>query len=141
MYGYNKNTMTVKNAMLNFADDVIFDTSEDSTDNDNSVLVDEEISSEIIDNSQDYIESSATYDSETNNYLTSETDEAGNTVEYKYDTHGNQTSIKDGNGNTTSYTYDAQGNVTSINGESSDNIGEIVEGYTNYGKSIRRNRV
>lgn len=120
VYGYNKNTMEVKNAMLNFAEAVIFETPDESTGDNEPIPVDEDIVSESVDTSKDYMETSVEYDS-TKNYITKEVDEAGNTIEYSYDSNGNQTSVTDGNGNTTEYEYDIQGNVKSISSGDSSN--------------------
>ena len=120
VYGYNKNTMEVKNAMLNFAEDMIFETPEESTGGNQNEPIDEDIVSESVDTSKDYMESSVEYDS-TENYITKEVDEAGNTTEYAYDSHGNQTSVTDGKGNITKYKYDIQGNVKSISSGDSSN--------------------
>ena len=123
VYGYNKNIMEVKNAMLNFAENLVFEkkdgNSDDSTNN-SAEPVDESVVSETLDTSKDYMENSVEYDS-TENYITKETDDAGNTTEYSYDKNGNQTSVKDGKGNVTSYGYDIQGNTTSISNGNSSN--------------------
>ena len=108
VYGYHKNIMEVKNAMLNFAENLVFEKKDgNSNDNTNNSAepVDESVVSETLDTSKDYMENSAEYDS-TENYITKETDDAGNTTEYSYDKNGNQTSVKDGKGNVTSYGYD-----------------------------------
>lgn len=114
VYGYNKNEMIIKNAMLNFAYDYQFS---GNTENDNSssnaqtvAEINEEIISESVDTAQTYMETNTAYNTtgKAGNYITSETDEAGHTVSYSYDTEGNKTSVTDGVGNTTSYTYDNQ---------------------------------
>ena len=79
--------MEVKNAMLNFAENFVFEkqdgNSDDSTNN-SAEPVDESVVSETLDTSKDYMENSVEYDS-TENYITKETDDAGNTTEYSYD--------------------------------------------------------
>ena len=78
--------MEVKNAMLNFAENLVFEkkdgNSDDSTNN-SAEPVDESVVSETLDTSKDYMENSVEYDS-TENYITKETDDAGNTTEYSY---------------------------------------------------------
>ena len=123
VYGYNENTMTAYNAMLNIAPlGNITDNSSsgDESSNKNDEYIDYEVVSESIDKSKTYMQTSTEYDS-TGNYATSETDEAGNTVTYTYDTNGNKTSVTDGKGNTTNYTYNAGNNVTSIKNGSAQN--------------------
>ena len=144
VYGYNKNTMTVKNASLSFADNYDTTSSNDgssSSSNNSNEAINEEIISESIDNSKLHIETSSTYDSETHNYAVSKVDEAGNTVLYSYDGDGNTTSITDGEGNVTSYTYDTHNNITSVaNGQASytttfnqyGKVSEIANGNTHY---------
>ena len=82
VYGYNKNVMEVKNAMLNFAENLVFEKKDgNSNDNTNNSAepVDESVVSETLDTSKDYMENSVEYDS-TENYITKETDDAGNTT-------------------------------------------------------------
>ena len=118
VYGYNKNEMVIKNAMLNFAYNYQFGGNEEnSSDSEESSseseAINEEIISESVSTAKQYMQTSTAYDS-TGNYVTSEVDEAGNTVAYTYDSDGNKTSVKDGNGNTTLYTYDIHGNVKGV---------------------------
>ena len=120
VYGYNENEMTVYNAELN-----ISTTGYSSISNDNSTsgattetteednYIDYEVVSETLDDSHPYMETSTGYDS-TGNYVTSETDEAGNTVTYTYDENGNVTSKTDGEESVVNYTYDAGGNISQV---------------------------
>jgi RHS repeat-associated protein len=125
VYGYNKNEMIIKNAMLNFAYDYQFGGNEE---NDNSSsgtnsadAINEEIISESVSTAQTYMETNTAYNS-AGNYITSETDEAGHTTSYSYDSDGNKTSVTDPKNNTTSYTYDTYGNILSVaSGSSSYN--------------------
>lgn len=122
VYGYNKNEMIIKNAMLNFAYDYQFsgNTNNNNNSNNESVAeINEEIISESVDTAQTYMQTNTAYNS-TGNYITSETDEAGHTTSYSYDNNGNKISITDPKNSTTSYTYDVQGNILSVaSGESS----------------------
>ena len=131
VYGYNKNTMTAYNAMLNIASTGIFsdtttdDTSSedsdsaDTTDEDDN-YVDYEVISEAVDKTQTYMQTSTVYDS-TGNYALSETDEVGNTISYTYDTNGNVTSVTDGEDNVVNYTYAADGSLTEISSYDAEN--------------------
>ena len=127
VYGYNKNTMTVYNAMLNFtytgdqstvqpdADPTQPDTtapesaSTQATTTTEATSTQEPESTEVdysdyvlkeerIDTSVDYMENSAEY-SGSGNYCTKEIDEAGNETAYTYDVDGNITRILDAWGN------------------------------------------
>ena len=139
VYGYNKNTMEVKNAMLNYAyngTDEEPSTEPEATDpsstepeatepstsepENEDTLIDEEILSESINTDNDYMRTHTNYDSN-GNYVTSKVDEAGNTTAYTNDTNGNVTQITDANGNSTSYSYDVHKNLLSVtNGNSSN---------------------
>lgn len=128
VYGYNKNTMTIYNAMLNIAA-VGYSTVEEETTEPSSEptteepateepyddYVDYEVLSEEVDTSQPYMSSSTAYDSSAN-YVVSKTDEAGVVTEYEYDAAGNVTSLSTGD-YYVEYAYDAAGNVTSLGNE------------------------
>ena len=134
VYAYNKNEMTAYNAMLNISstgytaetetDDSSSDSGEDSNttediaDEDN--YIDYEVISESVDKSQPYMQTSSAYDS-TNNYVVSETDEAGNTVSYTYDVNGNVTSTTDGEENVVNYTYNSSGNISQVSSYDAQN--------------------
>ena len=133
VYGYNKNTMTVYNAMLNiasttYASEVVEPTTEEpstSASTESTTVYDDyidyEVVDETIDSSQPYMQSSKTYDIN-DNYVVSETDEAGNTVSYLRDVDGNVTQSTDGEGNVTQYEYDMAGNVTKLKNGDSQNL-------------------
>lgn len=126
VYSYNDNVMTVSNAMLNVALDSYSERNDpdqpqapESTEateepEDNRVLIDSEVCTEVVDKSQTYMETGTTYDS-TGRYVISETDESGNVVDYTYDARGNLISIDDAIGNVTTYTYNSADQVTEIN--------------------------
>ncbi len=134
VYAYNKNEMTAYNAMLNISstgytaepetDDSSSNSGEDSNttediaDEDN--YIDYEVISESVDKSQPYMQKSSAYDS-TNNYVVSETDEAGNTVSYTYDVNGNVTSTTDGEENVVNYTYNSSGNISQVSSYDAQN--------------------
>ena len=125
VYGYNKNEMIIKNAMLNFAYDYQFGGNEENNSSSSGAnsadAINEEIISESVSTAQTYMETNTAYNS-AGNYITSETDEAGHTTSYSYDSDGNKTSVTDPKNNTTSYTYDTQGNILSVaSGSSSYN--------------------
>ena len=117
VYGYNKNEMIIKNAMLNFAYDYQFGGNEEnnssSSGTNSADAINEEIISESVSTAQTYMETNTAYNS-TGNYITSESNEAGHTTSYAYDNDGNKTSVTDPKNNTTSYTYDTQGNILSV---------------------------
>lgn len=139
VYGYNKNMMEVKNAMLNYAYNGIDEepstepeatdpsstepeTAEPSTSEpeNEDILIDEEIQSESINTDTDFMRTQTNYDSN-GNYVVSKVDEAGNTTAYTNDSNGNVTQITDANGNSTSYFYDVHNNLLSVtNGNSSN---------------------
>ena len=132
VYGYNENEMTVYGAELNIAsngytadtatentDSVSDDETADASQEDN--LINYEVVSEVLDTNQSYMETSTVYDS-TGNYVTSETDEAGNTVKYIYDVNGNITQTTDGEDNVTNYTYDKNRNLTSVSSGNAKNV-------------------
>ncbi len=105
VFGYNENEMTVYNAMLNISSYNV-STENDSSDNNDSTdtedtdyddYIDYEVTSESVDKSQTFMQTSSEYDSLGN--VTSEVDEAGNTVTYTYDSNNNVTSITDGEEN------------------------------------------
>lgn len=128
VYGYNKNEMIIKNAMLNFAYDYQFGGNEEndssSSDTNSADAINEEIISESVSTAQTYMEKNTSYNttSKAGNYITSESNEAGHTTSYSYDSDGNKTSVTDPKNNTTSYTYDTQGNILSVaSGSSSYN--------------------
>ncbi len=125
VYSYNVNEMVISNSMLNIAlssYSTVEDTEEEtgSTEEDEDNYIDYEVLSETVDKTQTYMQTSSSYNS-TGNYVTSETDEAGNTVTYTYDAMGNVTSITDGEENTTSYEYNADGNITKISSGDASN--------------------
>lgn len=138
VYGYNKNTMTVYNAMLNIAtvgysvaeEASTEPTTEEATeaaDETNDDYVDYEVLSETVDKSQPYMSSSSTYDA-AGNQVVSKTDEAGNVTEYEYDENGNTTSvIKDDY--YVDYSYDTDGNVTLM----SNALAESAYTYNGFG--------
>jgi RHS repeat-associated protein len=114
VYGYNSNSMTLYNAMLNISVDGTSDTSTSNTNNASDDDIEYgDLISETLDKSQPYIQTSSQYDSN-GNYITSETDELGNITKYTYDAKGNKTSTTDGNGNVVNYTYNSSNNVTSV---------------------------
>lgn len=124
VYGNNCNTMTVYNAMLNicpqYTQSSAVSPTESESDDTSDDYVDYEVLSESVDKTQTYMQTSQTYD-QTGNYVTSETDEAGNTVTYTYDVNGNQTSVTDREGNTTNYTYSIFGSVASVSSGEAQN--------------------
>ena len=122
VYGYNENSMTISNAMLNVALATYssFEDTEEETESSEDNWIDYEVLSESVDKTQTYMETSSTYDS-TGNYVTAETDEAGNTITYTYDTCGNVTSVTDGRGNTTNYAYNTENRITSISSGNASN--------------------
>lgn len=125
VYGYNKNEMIIKNAMLNFAYDYQFGGNEEnnssSSGTNSADAINEEIISESVSTAQTYMETNTAYNS-AGNYITSESDESGHTTSYSYDSDGNKTSVTDPKNNTTSYTYDTYGNILSVaSGSSSYN--------------------
>lgn len=125
VYSYNANEMVISNSMLNIAlssYSTVEDTEEEtgSTEEDEDNYIDYEVLSETVDKTKAYMQISSSYDS-TGNYVTSETDEAGNTVTYTYDAMGNVTSITDGEENTTSYEYNADDNITKISSGDASN--------------------
>ncbi len=125
VYGYNKNEMIIKNAMLNFAYDYQFGGNEEnnssSSGTNSADAINEEIISESVSTAQTYMETNTAYNS-AGNYITSESNEAGHTTSYSYDSDGNKTSVTDPKNNTTSYTYDTYSNILSVaSGSSSYN--------------------
>ena len=127
VYGYNENEMTIYNATLNISSfGYSTDSVENSTGNDTTETTEEdnyidyEVLSETLDDNQPYMETSAGYDS-TGNYVTTETDEAGNTVTYTYDVNGNVTSTTDGEENVVNYTYDSSGNLSQVSSYDAQN--------------------
>ncbi|MEE1261865.1 amidase domain-containing protein [Ruminococcus sp.] len=132
VYGYNKNSMTAYDAMLNIASTAASDESGTSSgegepsssnggENEPDDFIDYEVVSETLDTSQEYMRSTTTYTSD-GNYTASQTDEAGHTVYYTYDVDGNVTESIDGNGYDTQYEYDAAGNVTKLKSGTSQNL-------------------
>lgn len=138
VYGYNSNSMTVYNAMLNIsvnkANVLNTDIEEDESsggeteetttatkpeDSEDDVMLGDMVSENLVD-SQPFIKTNTTYDS-TGNYVVSETDELGNTTSYTYDGNGNKESITDGKGNVVEYEYDDADNVTSISSGNASN--------------------
>jgi RHS repeat-associated protein len=138
VYGYNKNKMEVKNAMLNYVyngtdeeSSTEPETSEptstepeatepDNSNEDEDNLIDEEVQSESINTNEEYMRSQTTYDSN-GNYVTSEVDESGNATNYTNDADGNVTAITDAKGNSTAYSYDAHDNLLSVSQGDSSN--------------------
>ena len=144
VYGYNRNTMTVYNAMLNIAstgysvveeesteatepatgeptEPATQEATEETTEEPYDDYVDYEVISESVDTSQPYMSSSASYDTN-GNYAISKTDEAGNVTEYEYDANGNIIELIDGEENSTEYEYNLSGKVTKIQEDSAQNI-------------------
>ncbi len=119
VYGNNKNTMTVYNAMLNISPAYASDNTTDDSQNEDEV-VDYEVISESVDKTKPFMQTSSAYDN-TGNYLASKTDEAGNTVTYTYDANGNTTSVTDGEGNVVNYTYNSSNDVTSVKSNGAEN--------------------
>ena len=130
VYGYNKNTMTVTNAMLNISP-IGFASGEQSNtesteeastsaENEDDNYVDYEVTSESVDTSKKHMSSSTAYDSN-GNYVVSRTDEAGNTTQYTNDADGNVTEVVSPLGYSTEYTYDAAGNITKISSDEAEN--------------------
>ena len=150
LYGYNKNKMEVKNAMLNYAyngKDEEPSTEPETTEpsstepettspatsepENEDVLIDEEIQSESVNTNEEYMRSQKTYDSN-GNYVTSEVDEAGNTISYTNDADGNVTKITDGNNHSTSYTYDVHSNLTSVSADIGESTATNTYTYNAY---------
>ncbi len=132
VYGYNENEMTAYNAMLNISSSNVAiesetsdDTSNDADDTDDEEdteyddYIDYEVTSESVDKSQTFMQTSSEYDSLGN--VTSEVDEAGNTVAYAYDSNSNITSITDGEENVVNYTYNSKNQLTSISSGNAEN--------------------
>ena len=129
VYGYNKNVMTVKNAMLNFAfvyNNEIVD-NVDINSNKDEVLIDsvdnyieQTIKNEYVSTSEEYIESSNNYD-DTGNFIVEQIEATGKTTKYTYNSLGYRTSITDGNNNKTSYGYDSVGNLVLITSGANSN--------------------
>ena len=129
VYGYNKNKMEVKNAMLNFAYNGVETepettsateettepqtTEPENSNEDENNLIDEEVQSESLNTDEEFMRTQETYDSN-GNYIVGEVDEAGNSTTYTKDAEGNATEITDGRGNSTSYSYDSHNNLLSI---------------------------
>ena len=133
VYGYNGNTMTTYNAMLNIASTAVSvsETTEETTTEPSTTeteptaepedptsetfddYIDYEVISETVDTSQPFMSNSSTYDSG-HNYIVQEQDEASHQVQYEYDSEGNITSYTNGNNKETEYEYDAAGNITKI---------------------------
>ena len=147
VYGYNKNIMTIKNAMLNYAyngtnkesstepettepettdpDSTELPTTSDPennnpTESNPGELIDEEITTESVNTDEEYMRNESVYDDD-GNYIKKEIDEAGNTTEYNRDHDGNATKITDGKGHSTSYSYDVHNNLTSVSQGNSSN--------------------
>lgn len=135
VYGYDENTMTVHNAMLNisstrYTSDTTTETAETSTEGGTTSdtteetevdnFIDYEVISETVDKSQAFMQTSTGYDT-TGNYATTQTDEAGNTVTYTYDVNGNVTSTTDGEENVVNYTYYSDGNVSQVSSYGAQN--------------------
>ena len=138
VYGHNKNTMIIKNAMLNIAhteytlnaDNMTDDESENGSDDDSNTQEDITSTTETTDNyidyqeteridtSSPYMQTNVEYDS-TGNFVTSEINDAGKTTEYEYDNNGNVTKIIEPNSNATSYGYDSDDNLISVENGSS----------------------
>ena len=133
VYGYNGNTMTAYNAMLNIASTASAVTeageetttepssTEPETQSDEDNYIDYEVISESVDTSQTYMRTSSTYDS-SNNYEVTSIDEAGHQIDYTHDIDGNITSYQCGNGDETTYEYDYAGNVTKIHKYDAQNL-------------------
>ena len=129
VYGYNKNKMEVKNAMLNFAYNGVETepettsateettepqtTEPENSNEDENNLIDEEVQSESVNTDEEFMRTQETYDSN-GNYIVGEVDDAGNSTTYTKDAEGNATEITDGKGNSTSYSYDSHNNLLSI---------------------------
>lgn len=132
VYGYNENTMTITDSMLNIAlssfssSDSTATEGEDSGNEDVDNYIDYEVLSESVDKTQPYMESSKTYDS-TGSYVVSEIDESGKEITYTYDVSGNTTSVTDSDYNTYEYSYDDANRVTEISYADADNA---VNTYT-----------
>ena len=132
VYGYNGNTMTAYNAMLNIASAAaaVTESEEETTEpsttvpemqSDEDNYIDYEVISESVDTSQTYMRTSSTYDSNSN-YEVTNIDEAGHQLDYTYDVDGNVTSYLCGNGDETIYEYDNAGNVTKIKKYDAQNL-------------------
>lgn len=133
VYSNNCNVMKIKNAMLNIATTEYSDynasennitgdstiISEDTTNEDSSedLLISSEVVTQNVDKGQPYMQTNKTYDN-TGNYVTSETNKAGNTITYTYDINGNVISTTDAEDCVVNYMYDNSGNIQSV---SSDN--------------------
>ena len=132
VYGYNGNTMTAYNAMLNIASTAVAVTESEEettapsttvpeTQSDEDNYIDYEVISESVDTAQPFMRTSSTYDSN-NNYEVTNIDEAGHQLDYIYDTDGNVTSYQCGTGDETTYEYDNAGNVTKIKKYDAQNL-------------------
>ena len=119
VYSYNENTITISNSMLNIAL-TSYSTYEPTATNDEESgsetadnYIDYEVTSESVDKTQPFMESSKTYDS-SGNYVVSEIDESGKEITYTYDTGGNTTSVTDSDYNTYEYSYDSSDRIAEI---------------------------
>lgn len=128
VYGYNGNTMTAYNAMLNIAsnDSSVTEsntepetqeaTVEPTTQTDEEDVddyIDYEVISESVDTSQPFMRTSASFDS-SNNYVVTKTNEAGYSKSFSYDINENITEMVDEEDNHTYYSYDNFNNLISL---------------------------
>ena len=170
VYNNNSNTMEISNSMLNiigYPIKVESDNAEDSStvegSTENSGLDSDldydgyfycEALTESPNYNNTYIQNNRTYDT-SGNYVTSQTNQAGNTVYYSYDVNGNVTSVVDGEEIQTSYTYNKDNSVASVSSEGAENEysynekGSVVTithngfnydfSYDNYGNLVSTN--
>lgn len=130
VYGFNKNEMSIHNAMMNISTIPFEDTSksssgtESSESNENGIEYDGYIYCEALQESKntnhEYMENSKTYDA-TGNYVTSETNKAGYSVNYTYDINGNTTSSTDAKNCVTNFTYNSSNSISEISAGNVEN--------------------
>ena len=136
VYGYNGNTMTSYNAMLNIAsnDSSVTESNTESETQEATVepttqadeedvddYIDYEVISESVDTSKPFMRTSTEY-TDDGNYAATSYDEANNQEDYSYDIDGNLTSYCCGTGDETEYEYDSFGNVTKIKKYDAQNL-------------------
>ena len=136
VYGYNGNTMTAYNAMLNIASndssvtesntepetqEATVEPTTQADEEDVDDYIDYEVISESVDTSQTFMRTSAEY-TDDGNFAATSYDEANNQEDYSYDIDGNLTSYFCGTGDETEYEYDNAGNVTKIKKYDAQNL-------------------
>ena len=136
VYGYNGNTMTAYNAMLNIASndssvtesntepetqEATVEPTTQADEEDVDDYIDYEVISESVDTSKPFMRTSNEY-TDDGNYAATSYDEANNQEDYSYDIDGNLTSYCCGTGDETEYEYDSFGNVTKIKKYDAQNL-------------------